>query len=572
MIEILKIFNLTALLFVIISSCKSKKSEEKAERIFGEKKLEVLEFRPKGEISGPSEIYIKFNLPVTLVDLSIEPKVSGKLFYNPDEFSFSFSVTSEFSPSTKYRVLFKVEEIFSKQVSEFSWSFTTSPFFSGNLPEEKQEEINVPACFRNELIITLLFPTPTSLSISLNSFIVFEGNFHSYVPQIFTFSDNIVKNSKNELKIKAEFSSSYLGKITKEWIFYPMEDSIPPSAPIILKTQQKNIVKLVSEDNCSSHMNFIIFGEEGKKEIGYTDEILDLRYFILDSNLCVKAEDSAGNRSECTKLPELLKTTYYNIDIDCNYILPVGKNFLCSKNGETIDQKGKKVIDSASIDACPDQKILSDGNKIFLLREDFSISDVIDFPAKTLSCSKSYIIASDGERIFYKDINSDVQFVFKKDNLYLFSLPVANPEANIVDIFTSENYFFALFQNYSIMWFIGQLQGGEVENIYKPDPNLYLFISVSLPINNPDYIKIKGTKYFYSDEKIRKFIYFYDVAFYLFESGKIALDISPFSQSQSLKISDKFSAKDIFLNDIDGDGEYEMIIMESKRAIIFKKI
>ena len=559
-------FLLIFLMSIPILSCASQKNQVK--EVSREKKLEVVEFRPKGVVSGPTEIYVRFNLPVTLVGFSIKPKIPGNLSYNPDEFSFSLPITTEILPSTEYRVSIKVEEIFARKISEFSWSFTTSPLFSGGLTIAEEEQIYVPTCFKDELIVNMLFPNPASISISFNSKVVYEGNFHSSIPYSFVIRDNIRENDKNELKIKAEFSLFFSGKVTKEWIFYPVEDSIPPSKPAILK-KGENLLEFFSKDNCSPYVNYLIFKGDDE-EIGYIGDTVDQRLFMLESGICVRAEDSVGNRSECAEIPSPFKSFQYSIDEDCERIFPFGKFFLCVKNKETkILERGEKILDSEIVSVCPHQKIISDGDKILFLRDDFSISNIINFPAEVLSCEQNYLIASDKDRFLYKDKSSEMYF--SKDKLYFDIFSAVNPEAVLVDVFASPISFFALFQNFTPAYLISQTQGQkyeEIKNIFPPNKNIYILIS-AIP-QKPAYASIINAKHFYSKEQIKKMLYFYQSVIYLLENGNILIDLNPFSMGKDPStISDKFKAKDIFLNYI--DGEEELVIVEEGKIITFRK-
>ena len=270
------------------------------------KPIRVVEFSPPDGatvIFSRPEIYVRFNLPVTGFSISLTPAVEGSTYYIPDKFMLVFLPEEDLLLSSEYKVYVSARDIFSGKITRFSWTFSTPRAFSGEI---HQDEVRITRCFKSKYRIRLEFSQPVTFQVYVNSYKLSEGIYRGFPIEI--ESDRFVKEGENTVDVVA-ISTTLEGEYVRETFSFTItKDATPPSTPSILPVSRTKFV-VSSRDNCTpdSDIRYLLFWSDERisdeiREVGEVGSSFDTKHIAFDGGfICVKAQDSAGNVSDCSE-------------------------------------------------------------------------------------------------------------------------------------------------------------------------------------------------------------------------------------------------------------------------------
>ena len=553
--------------------------------------LRIVDFYPPDKstvIFARPQIYVRFNLPVTDFSIFLTPEVKGSTYYIPDKFSLIFLPEEDLLLNYEYKIYVSAKNIFSGEVTYFSWSFFTPRAFPS---KAQQDEVRVTSCFKNKFRIKLEFSQPVTFQVYVNSYKLSEGAYTGFPVEI--ESDRFVREGENTVEVIA-ISTTLEGEYVKErFSFTITKDNIPPSIPSVLSLSRTKF-RVSSRDNCTpdEDIRYFLFWSEDENSdkmelIGEVGVFFDTRHIAFDGGfICVKALDSAGNMSDCSQRKRQgFSSREFYLTFPCDTPFLFSRFIACNLK----DQNGEKFIGIYNspisllakndlyhysfsdtivlrlkgkiIDICDDQLVaLTDDGLIFIEEKEgenkLSVKN-LSVKGSVVSCSPTRTFVSDGESLFIIE-NGDVKSTFSKRSIRFNGIPFVNDEAKIKDIFATPVSVFVVLSNWTPAYFISQVTGEDYDRLKEQYPTTYAVLLTLRAGALPNILFAK--EYF---DNIRKLSVFLDIPVYLVGKDAFADFSFPKGVGGSTQVSS--GVKDIYVIDYDGDITKELIFLIEKK-------
>ncbi len=552
-------------------------------------KLEVTDFSPEG-ISVPvwSEVWIQFSSQVTF-SFEITPQVEGQIKYDSPTSRLIFSPAYSLEYDTEYFIKIRATDIYSGNVTQFSWSFKTQK------KDTKTPWVVVSSCFKDKIYVEINPVYPASILIFVNSTLAEKLITYSTFPIGFEIEDG-VKDGENVVEVVLDYSFSSFDLRNENGLILKFKDiaerdTLPP-APPVLKGQKIKFTAETYDIGCAGLTGeYLLYHIKDGDELflgSVANEFTTLPIVFEGGEICVKAVDSVGNISECSnKIKQGYKSTEFSIgtthnilpiwgkvffidsdrllfndgstiqsaDINCNRIVPMLDYILCEWEGNVFildrDIRKERLNSSKILSSCPNANVFSDGTSV--ISKDWSIGLT---GVDNLDCSDNFIIgfSSSDKNLHLIDVASSAVFSNHLSTVYLGIF--INPDITVEGIFAEKSSFAVFIKNFDPYHFLSQITDTTgIERTTLPRMSLLYWLS-SMPaeIFNALYVKEYPL-----NEEILKVTMFDGILVALVKDGKLMVDANTFSPGGEEFLYD--NVVDIGLSNFTGDRSKDLFIV-----------
>lgn len=482
---------------VILGACGKKSHRESPLEVFDE--LEVIEVFPQGT-SVPvhiDSIGAVFSRQVTF-SFSITPYVRGELSYDAETKKVVFKPLDNLSYNTKYTVRIEVKDIYHKNQKEVSWEFQTAP-------EDRQVgySVFVPACFKDEILVEVSFPSMSSVHIYVNSLRVVDV-IASGGSWGFEISRNL-KEGENIIEVEIIPVNFLFPGMSRRFFgaYKSLKDSQPPTPPLIQKRGRTEFYVVEATDDCgiTGEYRLFLFDEDGTERYlgGVANEFDTIAFAFEGGEICVRAVDVVGNVSECSnRLPQGFRSSeldllgfrfshvmpkwnkvfflrdgemffkdganVYTLGLRCDRLLQTSEAIICQGSekvfriGQDLNSRELEGVSYVS-DVCLSSDVFCDGVSIFA-----GDNRVFDIPANKVACSDDVIVGySESTKKLYV-IHEEV---WSKEitSLHFFGRQIIDEGAKLLHIFPVGPTFAMFFTNVDLYALTYKLVGEKPKDV-----------------------------------------------------------------------------------------------------------